>query len=124
MRAVLFLLALVAGFLAGGVIGSLTVPEGAGLSAGATVFVWALGGMTVLGALSLWLALRLGPGRLRNAVIALGVVIAALVLYLTGMSRATEAGSSVAPGEAGRAVAVLRLPALAATTGRASDGDG
>ena len=43
----LTLLLVVAGFLVGGRIGALTVPDDAGLASGATVFLWATGGAVV-----------------------------------------------------------------------------
>lgn len=46
-RTVIVLALGVAGFVAGGVIGAATVPDDAGLAAGATVLVWAVGGMVV-----------------------------------------------------------------------------
>lgn len=50
------------GFVAGGMVGAQFVPAGAGLAGGATVFLWALGGLvvgTVGSAMAVgWLSMR------------------------------------------------------------------
>jgi len=94
MKGILILLAMIAGFLAGGLIGSGTVSAGAGLAAGATVFVWGLGGAIVLLLVSIWIVVRLSATHVRTAVVVLSVAMCAVVLLLVGVERDAQGADS------------------------------
>lgn len=77
-QAVFVVLLAVLGFLFGGAAGAATVPAGAGLAGGATVFVWGAGGL-VAGAIgAVVLITRLSPAQFRIA------FLAAVVLTVLG----------------------------------------
>jgi hypothetical protein len=97
LRAVVVVLVTGLGFVAGGIIGGRFVPAGAGLAGGATVFLWAVGGMVVALVGGLVVTHRLTVRALRITCL-LTAALAALVFGW--MFRATlSAQSAPAPAE-------------------------
>ncbi len=109
-KGLMLLLAATAGFFAGGMVGSATVPEGVGLAAGATVFLWAMGGSVVLLVLSIRIARRLSAARVRMAVFVLLAVNCVFGFLLMDNTRQAEAGTTSAASASRQ---VTTLPAAA-----------
>jgi CHASE2 domain-containing sensor protein len=86
------LLALLAflGFAGGGMVGAQFVPEGNGLAGGATVFLWAMGGL-VAGIIGGAVAVSRLPVRAQRRVFLVCVVLAVLVLAGIGVRIARQA---------------------------------
>ena len=83
-RIVLFVLLILVGFVGGGLAGARTVPPGAGLEAGATVLVWAAGGVAA-SILTGFLVVMRTPVRVQETALMIAAVLAAFaLLWLSG----------------------------------------
>ncbi len=92
------------GFVGGGMIGAQWVPEGNGLAGGATVFLWALGGMA-FSIIAAAVAVSRLTVRMQRRLLLVCAALTALVLAAIAARMSAQTQSSSEPRFNGRFVA-------------------